>query len=124
MRYVSSQTERPIRIVGLSTALANGSSTERFYVFAFRLCCSPFFHRGFVLIQCMACASTTNDALLLFFLISRCPPSSAPLSSSLLSSTAHDLADWLGIEPLCSGMFNFRPSVRPVPLEVHIQGMY
>ncbi|XP_052179855.1 DExH-box ATP-dependent RNA helicase DExH14 isoform X1 [Diospyros lotus] len=56
MRYISSQTERAIRFVGLSTALAN----------------------------------------------------------------AHDLADWLGVGE--SGLFNFKPSVRPVPLEVHIQG--
>lgn len=56
MRYISSQTEREVRFVGLSTALAN----------------------------------------------------------------AHDLADWLGVEE--NGLFNFKPSVRPVPLEVHIQG--
>ena len=30
-----------------------------------------------------------------------------------------DLADWLGVEEV--GLFNFKPSVRPVPLEVHIQ---
>nr|GEV18926.1 DExH-box ATP-dependent RNA helicase DExH14 [Tanacetum cinerariifolium] len=56
MRYISSQTEQPIRFVGLSTALAN----------------------------------------------------------------AQNLADWLGVEDI--GLFNFKPSVRPVPLEVHIQG--
>ncbi|XP_072988680.1 DExH-box ATP-dependent RNA helicase DExH14 isoform X2 [Typha latifolia] len=56
MRYISSQTERPVRFVGLSTALAN----------------------------------------------------------------ARDLAEWLGVGD--SGLFNFKPSVRPVPLEVHIQG--
>ncbi|KAK4477790.1 hypothetical protein RD792_017052 [Penstemon davidsonii] len=55
MRYISSQTERSVRFVGLSTALAN----------------------------------------------------------------AHDLADWLGVQE--NGLFNFKPSVRPVPLEVHIQ---
>jgi activating signal cointegrator complex subunit 3 len=55
-RYISSQTENPVRIIGLSTALAN----------------------------------------------------------------AKDLSDWLGIEKV--GMYNFRPSVRPVPLEAHIQG--
>eukprot|EP00955_Chlamydomonas_euryale_P072924 361569-Chlamydomonas_euryale.AAC.5 len=31
-----------------------------------------------------------------------------------------DLADWLGVGP--AGLFNFKPSVRPVPLECHIQG--
>ncbi|KAB2617879.1 activating signal cointegrator 1 complex subunit 3-like [Pyrus ussuriensis x Pyrus communis] len=56
MRYISSQTEREVRFVGLSTALAN----------------------------------------------------------------AGDLADWLGVGEI--GLFNFKPSVRPVPLEVHIQG--
>lgn len=56
MRYIASKIDRKIRIIGLSTALAN----------------------------------------------------------------AQDVGDWLGI--LNEGMFNFRPSVRPVPLEVHIQG--
>ncbi|XP_077223084.1 U5 small nuclear ribonucleoprotein helicase [Tasmannia lanceolata] len=56
MRYISSQTDRAVRFVGLSTALAN----------------------------------------------------------------ARDLADWLGVGDI--GLFNFKPSVRPVPLEVHIQG--
>ncbi len=56
MRYISSHTSNPVRIVGLSTALAN----------------------------------------------------------------AKDLADWLGIEG--PGWFNFHPSVRPVPLTVHISG--
>lgn len=64
------------------------------------------------------------------------------LSTAL--ANARDLADWLGIKqvtrPLCLGpgglpnltlsilsvqqvgLFNFRPSVRPVPLEVHIHG--
>ena len=41
------------------------------------------------------------------------------LSTAL--ANAKDLADWLGIDSLM-GMFNFRPSVRPVPLEVHISG--
>ncbi|CAN1151841.1 DExH-box ATP-dependent RNA helicase DExH14 [Linum perenne] len=58
MRYISSQTERSVRFVGLSTALANAS----------------------------------------------------------------DLADWLGVGEI--GLFNFKPSVRPVPLEVHIQAMH
>ena len=56
MRYIAAQTERSVRFVGLSTALAN----------------------------------------------------------------AQDLADWMGVPP--AGLFNFKPSVRPVPLEAHIQG--
>nr|XP_032829466.1 activating signal cointegrator 1 complex subunit 3 [Petromyzon marinus] len=54
--FISSHTEKPVRVVGLSTALAN----------------------------------------------------------------ARDLADWLAIKQV--GLFNFRPSVRPVPLEAHIHG--
>ncbi|KAL5010843.1 hypothetical protein ScPMuIL_013148 [Solemya velum] len=54
--FISSHTEKPVRVVGLSTALAN----------------------------------------------------------------ARDLADWLAIGQM--GLYNFRPSVRPVPLEVHIHG--
>ncbi|ORX42129.1 Sec63-domain-containing protein [Piromyces finnis] len=56
MNYIASNTDNQIRIVGLSTALANSS----------------------------------------------------------------DLADWLGINNV--GLFNFRHSVRPVPLEIHIDG--
>ena len=40
------------------------------------------------------------------------------LSTAL--ANARDLAEWLGIKP--GGLFNFKPSVRPVPLEVHIEG--
>jgi len=40
------------------------------------------------------------------------------LSTAL--ANARDLADWLGIKQ--TGLYNFKPSVRPVPLEVHIQG--
>ncbi|XP_065574248.1 activating signal cointegrator 1 complex subunit 3-like [Artemia franciscana] len=35
-------------------------------------------------------------------------------------ANARDLADWLNIRQV--GLYNFRPSVRPVPLEVHIAG--
>lgn len=40
------------------------------------------------------------------------------LSTAL--ANANDLADWLGIPPV--GLFNFKPAVRPIPMEVHIQG--
>ena len=56
MKYMANKTGKPVRIVGLSTALANAS----------------------------------------------------------------DLADWLNIEHV--GLFNFRHSVRPVPLEIYIEG--
>eukprot|EP01041_Mallomonas_annulata_P004134 gene4134-8214_t len=56
MRYIAVQTQKPIRFVGLSTALAN----------------------------------------------------------------AKDLADWLGIGDI--GVYNFRPAVRPVPMQIFIQG--
>jgi hypothetical protein len=43
------------------------------------------------------------------------------LSTAL--ANAHDLADWLGIDAKPGkGLFNFRPSVRPVPMEVHLRG--
>ena len=39
----------------------------------------------------------------------------------------HDLADWIGINISdsgsgCIGLYNFRPSVRPVPMVVHVAG--
>ena len=47
------------------------------------------------------------------------------LSTAL--ANAGDVADWLGVPTRAttregSGLFNFRPSTRPVPLEAHIQG--
>ena len=42
------------------------------------------------------------------------------LSTAL--ANARDLGEWLGITNV--GLFNFRPSVRPVPLEVHIAGVF
>lgn len=41
------------------------------------------------------------------------------LGLSTALANARDLADWLGIKT--QGLYNFKPSVRPVPLEVHIQ---
>ena len=35
-------------------------------------------------------------------------------------ANAQDVADWLGAKD--GGVFNFHPSVRPVPMQVHIQG--
>ncbi|EDX12805.1 GD19029 [Drosophila simulans] len=40
------------------------------------------------------------------------------LSTAL--ANAQDLANWLGIKKM--GLYNFKPSVRPVPLQVHING--
>lgn len=57
MRYISSQLDTPIRVVGLCTSLAN----------------------------------------------------------------AKDLGDWIGAGQ--NGLFNFPPGVRPVPLDIHIQGV-
>eukprot|EP00211_Chloroparvula_japonica_P000559 CAMPEP_0119126784 /NCGR_PEP_ID=MMETSP1310-20130426/5571_1 /TAXON_ID=464262 /ORGANISM="Genus nov. species nov., Strain RCC2339" /LENGTH=1688 /DNA_ID=CAMNT_0007116969 /DNA_START=54 /DNA_END=5120 /DNA_ORIENTATION=+ len=42
------------------------------------------------------------------------------LGLSTALANASDLGDWLGVER--SALFNFRPSVRPVPLETHVQG--
>ena len=40
------------------------------------------------------------------------------LSTAL--ANPRDLADWLGIGDI--GVYNFRPSVRPIPMTIHIQG--
>ncbi|RYY36606.1 DEAD/DEAH box helicase, partial [archaeon] len=42
------------------------------------------------------------------------------LGLSTALANAADLGDWLGVPP--GSLYNFRPSVRPVPMEVHIQG--
>lgn len=39
---------------------------------------------------------------------------------STATANAYDLAGWLGV--IEQGLYNFSPSVRPVPLEVHISG--
>ncbi|KAJ8608527.1 hypothetical protein CTAYLR_005750 [Chrysophaeum taylorii] len=36
-------------------------------------------------------------------------------------SNAHDLADWLGVNPKM-GLYNFRPAVRPVTIDAHVAG--
>ncbi|KAL2935468.1 DExH-box ATP-dependent RNA helicase DExH14 [Bienertia sinuspersici] len=45
------------------------------------------------------------------------------IASKYIGNSSYDdfwnLADWLGVGE--SGLYNFKPSVRPVPLEVHIQ---
>jgi activating signal cointegrator complex subunit 3 len=43
-----------------------------------------------------------------------------PSRALYLPLAPQDVADWLGVGP--RGLFNFKPSVRPVPLEAHIQG--
>jgi hypothetical protein len=40
--------------------------------------------------------------------------------ASTVALCVQDLGAWLGIGS--AGLFNFKPSVRPVPLEAHIQG--
>lgn len=42
------------------------------------------------------------------------------LASSV--ANAHNLGDWIGASTKAHSLFNFHPSVRPVPLEVNIQG--
>lgn len=46
------------------------------------------------------------------------------LSTAL--ANARDLGDWMGINDGnfkgAKGLYNFRPSVRPVPMTIHIQG--
>lgn len=48
------------------------------------------------------------------------------LGLSTALANAPDLGDWLGIgeshEFGAVGLYNFRPSVRPVPMTIHIQG--
>ena len=43
------------------------------------------------------------------------------LGMSTAAANASDLGNWLGVKP-SQGLFNFRHSVRPVPLEIYIDG--
>ena len=44
------------------------------------------------------------------------------LGMSTACANASDLANWLGVKGNNQGLFNFRHSVRPVPLEIYIDG--
>ncbi|VDP20099.1 unnamed protein product [Schistosoma margrebowiei] len=74
--YIANQLGQPIRIIGLSTALANAPDL------------AAWLHVPFTMTSIAEVAS--------------------------ISGTSYGLTG--------RGLFNFRPSVRPVPLEVHIQG--
>jgi activating signal cointegrator complex subunit 3 len=54
------------------------------------------------------------------FIAAKCNYPIRFVALSTAVANANDLADWLGVKE--DGLFNFRPSVRPVPTEVHIQG--
>ncbi|XP_049849138.1 uncharacterized protein LOC126317508 [Schistocerca gregaria] len=43
------------------------------------------------------------------------------LALSTAISNAYDLTSWLDIDPLL-GLYNFKPSIRPVPCQVHLAG--
>lgn len=62
---------------------------------------------------------------------SSCPASEQEVTRIIGLSTAlanpRDLADWMGIDvdegsKALKGLYNFRPSVRPIPMDVHLQG--
>lgn len=50
--------------------------------------------------------------------LSKLPVRIVALSTAL--ANAGDVADWIGVPE--SSLYNFRPSVRPVPIQVYIQG--
>ena len=49
------------------------------------------------------------------------PPKVRIVGLSTALANAHDLAAWLGCDPK-TGLFNFRPAVRPVAMEAHVAG--
>ena len=61
-------------------------------------------------------------------IISKQPEIVRIVGLSTAVSNPLDLADWLGIETegfhatARRGLYNFRPSIRPVPTEIHLQG--
>jgi hypothetical protein len=100
-RPLRPQVSRSVRFVGLSTALANaqvGPRGSNRHVAALRGPGAP---------QTRSPSPPSRGA-----------PSPCP-RPILTPPPPQDLADWLGIGP--KGLFNFKPSVRPVPLEAHIQ---
>jgi activating signal cointegrator complex subunit 3 len=79
MRYISTQTGIPVRIIGSPPSLP---------LLPHRYCILMWLCSG--------------------------------LSTAL--ANANDVASWIGVPK--HGLYNFRPSVRPVPLEIHIQGVH
>ncbi len=61
-----------------------------------------------------------NHTLLLVVVVSRTQQRIRLMGLSTALANCQDLADWLGVPR--KGLYNFRPSVRPVPLEVHVAG--
>ena len=84
MRYIATQTEQPIRFVGLSTALANAADLATWLGIGSQV--RPCWCRDLIISRHAASACRMQDV-------------------------RH-----------AQGLFNFKPSVRPVPLECHIQG--
>ncbi|TXG51589.1 hypothetical protein EZV62_024113 [Acer yangbiense] len=85
MRYISSQTERAVRFVGLSTALANARYISLHYT-------------DNLIISMIDYSLECSTAIKLLFHV-------------YVSSEDRDLADWLGVGEI--GLFNFKPSGYP-----------
>ena len=94
-RYISTQTGTAVRFVGLSTALANAQDLADW------LGIGP---AG----VCVGGRLKYNTQCACHTIVSLHPSTPPPLPPLLM--------------PPPSGLFNFKPSVRPVPLEAHIQG--
>ena len=92
MNYMAAQIQHPVRLVGLSTALANAQDVAA-WLGVGKVCLSHAPRR-----------ETRAFEM-------------ADLNAHRACS--HGWCWWRGPQ---SGLFNFRPSVRPVPLEVHISG--
>jgi activating signal cointegrator complex subunit 3 len=97
MRFISAQTAKPIRLELEPLELELG----------------------------LALGSNPNPNLDLNLNLNNNPnpyPNSKPIRFVGLSTALanpRDLADWLGIGNI--GVYNFRPSVRPIPMTIHIQ---
>ena len=100
--FISSHTERKVRIVGLSTALANAKD----------------------LADWLGISQVNLHSILLFILYSyihmyTCMYTEMEITMLKFAFTMHEDFNALLLQ---GGLFNFRPVVRPVPLEVHING--
>ena len=116
------QTERNIRFVGLSTALANAQDLADWLGIKgpasrplLRSPCSHLHSEGPAMLPPLSlpvCLSAAAIALL---------PQVLPLLQTLPLRQPPLLAAACYALRCLQGLFNFKPSVRPVPLEVHIQ---
>lgn len=123
MRYMASQTEKPLRIIGLSTSVANakeigewlGATNNSMFHVLFDVACSVGANNG----QRSRSSYTKPFTLLAVGCFHRCTCKTLSVNSSEGGTRA---TAFLFLLDRGAGIYSFYPNVRPVRLEIRIQG--